>query len=217
MFTGLSTEVIAKQKTYHIQTEDKGKETAEIETVIYCEGKVMVSSRISYAPLLKKGADEEKIYRLMQLYHKKIIEQLKGGVLNFDKTEIQLKPRKKADDNMDEMIISYMEKHLEIEKLKLKVDSALSLKKSSQVVIKVSARKNISSAPIEGAVVSFSIVRDVDSPPQEVFKGSTNSSGHLKAGFSIPDFSGKGALVIEARSFWGNDRVIENIKESDEA
>lgn len=213
MLTGLISKVEVNDKVYNIQTEDKGKEVAEIETLIYCGGEVMAAWRISYAQLLDKENNEGMIYRLMQLQHKEIANQLKLGVLSFDKAEIQLASKKKAVDNMDEVIIDYLIENLQVEELKLKVDSALELRKGNQVRIRVSAQKNITSAPIPGVSISFSIVSETYSQPQELYKGITDSSGKLEASFLIPSFSGKGNLVIDAQSPWGKDRIIEYIKE----
>jgi len=153
------------------------------------------------------------IYRLMQLQHKEIANQLKQGILSFDKTDIQLAPKKRLVDDMDDVIINYLVENLEVEELKLKVEAALELRKGNQVIVRVSAQKHISSAPIQGANITFSVVCDTDSQSQEVFKGLTNSLGRLEASFLIPNFSGKGNLVIDAQSPWGKDRIIENIKE----
>jgi glucan biosynthesis protein len=208
----LTTKVTINEKIYNIQTEDKGHGIAEIETLVYSGGQVMAAWRISYAKLIEKGADEEMIFRLMQLQHKEIIDQIKRGVLSFEKTDIQIRAKpEELEHTMDEMVIDYMMKNLEVEELKLKVEAAMELKKGNQVIIKVSARKHISAAPIEGAHISFNIVEDADANPQEVFKGKTNSLGQLEASFFIPNFSGNGALIIEADSIWGKDRVIQNI------
>jgi len=211
MLTGLISKVEVNQKIYSIQTEDKGKEAAEIETLIYCGGQVMAAWRTSYAQLLDKEDCEEMIYRLMKLQHREIANQLKKGILSFDQTDVQLKAKKKVAD-MDEMIINYLMDKVEVEELKLKVDAALELKKGNQAIIRVSTVKNISSAPIAGANITFSVVNEADSQPQEVFSGTTNALGKLEASFIIPVFSGKGNLVIDAESPWGKDRIIENIK-----
>ncbi len=208
----LTTKITINEKIYNVQTEDKGRGITEIETLVYSSGQIMAAWRISYAKLMEKGADEEMVFRLMQLQHKKIVDKIKKGVLSFDKTDIQLRPKpEELEHTMDEMVIDYMINNLEVEELKLKVDAAMELKKGNQVIIKVSARKHISAAPIEGVNISFNIVEDADSNPQEVFKGTTNYLGQLEASFFVPNFPGNGALIIEADSIWGKDRVIQNI------
>jgi hypothetical protein len=209
----LTTKITINENIYNVQTEDKGRGIAEIETLVYSSGQIMAAWRISYSKLIDKGADEEMVFRLMQLQHKEIVDQLKKGVLSFDKTDIQLRQKpEELEHTMDEMIIDYMTDNLEVEELKLKIDAATELKKGNQVIIKVSARKHISTAPIEGVNISFNIVEDADSNPQEIFKGTTNYLGQLEASFFIPNFPGNGALIIEADSIWGKDRVIQNIK-----
>ena len=208
----LTTKITINEKIYNVQTEDKGRGIAEIETLVYSSGQIMAAWRISYSKLIDKGADEEMVFRLMQLQHKEIVDQLKRGVLSFDKTDIQLRQKpEELEHTMDEMIIDYMTDNLEVEELKLKIDAATELKKGNQVIIKISARKHISAAPIEGVNISFNIVEDADSNPQEIFKGTTNYLGQLEASFFIPNFAGNGALFIEADSIWGKDRVIQNI------
>ena len=210
MFT---TNIEKNQKTYNIQTEDKGKEIAEIETLVYSEGQIMAAWRISYLELLEKGADKEMIHRLMQLQHKEIVDQINAGVLSFGKSEIQLRPKKKFDDNLDEVIIDYLAKNIEVEELKLNIDAAMELKKGNQVIVRVSTRKHITGSPISGAKVIFNLIIDTDSKSQELFKGITDSIGRLQATFFIANFEGTGSLVIDADSIWGKGQVIQYIQD----
>ena len=54
MIVGFNTDIQYRDETFHIQTEDKGKNNPTIETLVYHSGEILLSRRMSYGHLTKK-------------------------------------------------------------------------------------------------------------------------------------------------------------------
>ena len=48
MITGANTDVEYEGRTYHVQTEDKGRENPVVESLIYCQGEILGTRRHDY-------------------------------------------------------------------------------------------------------------------------------------------------------------------------
>lgn len=79
MMTGFNTEILHNDKTYHIQTQDKGPPYNYIETIIYRSGRVLTTRRTSYNAYLSQGDKETIISRLVKEQHEQICQQVKQG------------------------------------------------------------------------------------------------------------------------------------------
>ena len=83
MQIGYNNDVEYRDKTFHIQTEDRGQDSASIETQIFHAGAILDTSIISYEKVLAatEDIDEriEKIRHLMQGNHKKLYKKLFAG------------------------------------------------------------------------------------------------------------------------------------------
>ncbi|MCD6192279.1 MAG: hypothetical protein DRI99_04050 [Candidatus Aminicenantes bacterium] len=77
--TGFNTEILHKNKIYHVQTQDKGPPYNYIETIIYRSGRVLTTRRTPYNALLTQGDREALIARLVQEQHEQICQQVKQG------------------------------------------------------------------------------------------------------------------------------------------
>lgn len=83
MQIGYNNDVVYREKTFHIQTEDRGEASASIETQIFHSGAILDTSIISYTRVLEATDDIderiEKIRMLMQGNHKKLYKKLFAG------------------------------------------------------------------------------------------------------------------------------------------
>lgn len=105
MIVGFNTDVNLRNEIFHIQTEDKGEANPTIETLVYHNGEILVSRRISYGHLLQKGDRFEKIKKMMRGQHDQVISELKGGkFLHLFSLETQSLEEKSLDD----MVIDYL-------------------------------------------------------------------------------------------------------------
>ncbi len=85
MLFGYNTKVPHNKKIYDVQTEDKGEQVAQITTVIYCEGSIVVRRKKDYTVLLNTENYKTKIRKLVENEHKEVIEDLVSGKLNHRK------------------------------------------------------------------------------------------------------------------------------------
>lgn len=106
MIVGFNTDIKYRDEVFHIQTEDKGKNNPTVETLVYHNGEILLSRRISYSHLLKKPDTRKRIKSMMKTQHDQVISELKGGkflhLLSLDTQVVDDKP-------LDEMILDYME------------------------------------------------------------------------------------------------------------
>jgi hypothetical protein len=83
MQIGYNNDVEYREKTFHIQTEDRGEASASIETQIFHRGAILDTSIISYEKVLKKTEDVDEriegIRHMMQLNHKRLYKKLFAG------------------------------------------------------------------------------------------------------------------------------------------
>lgn len=79
MITGYNTDVKHRDTVFHVQTEDKGVETASVESLIYIGGRVLARRMVTYKALLERGEGRDAVSRLMDKQHRMMISQIKGG------------------------------------------------------------------------------------------------------------------------------------------
>jgi hypothetical protein len=80
MITGYNQDVQSGTETLHVQTEDKGREKALIETLVYRGGTIVAAKRTSYADQLANGGIEDvEIAAMIKKQHQIIVAILKAG------------------------------------------------------------------------------------------------------------------------------------------
>jgi len=79
MITGYNTDVRHRDVVFHVQTEDKGVETASVESLIYVGGRILARRMVTYKALLERGEGRDSVSRLMDKQHRMMISQIKGG------------------------------------------------------------------------------------------------------------------------------------------
>lgn len=97
MLVGYNTNIPYKDKTYHVQTEDNGKNNPVIVTLLYSKGAILASKKTSYADIISEPDYEHKVRELMKAQHKVMIKELIAGKYTGDqKTETEGKEEAKA-------------------------------------------------------------------------------------------------------------------------
>ena len=79
MLTGYNTDVEHEGQTFHVQTEDKGKDNPIIETLIYVGGQILAARKKSYADLPKKARTELKVAELIDVQHQRVVRDIRLG------------------------------------------------------------------------------------------------------------------------------------------
>ncbi len=79
MITGYNTDVRHGELVVHVQTEDKGREKALIESVLYVGGRVVATKRSTYSEVLAGGGGDAEIAQQMDHQHRTILAAIKSG------------------------------------------------------------------------------------------------------------------------------------------
>jgi hypothetical protein len=105
MIVGFNTDIKYRNEVFHIQTEDKGKNNPTVETLVYHQGEILLSRRITYGHLTGKSDHRKRVKAMMKTQHDQVISELKEGkflhLLSLDTQTID-------DRSLDEMVIEYL-------------------------------------------------------------------------------------------------------------
>ncbi|MFQ5767207.1 MAG: hypothetical protein ACE5ID_04410 [Acidobacteriota bacterium] len=109
MLTGYNTDIQHEGTTYHVQTEDKGKDNPVIETLIYRGGEILASRRQPYGEELAGGLSEEVLADRMERQHKTVVRDIRLG--KYDPPEMR-RPFGEGiitDRSLDEVVKDFIE------------------------------------------------------------------------------------------------------------
>jgi len=84
MLTGYNTDFKFQGKVYHVQTEDGGRNSPQITSLLYSKGEILASRRTSYADIVKADCLDEVVRELMMEQHKQMIRDLMHGKLELN-------------------------------------------------------------------------------------------------------------------------------------
>lgn len=107
MLTGYNTEFVHKGSNFHVQTEDNGIQNPVIVTLLYREGKILCSRKLSYADILKADCLDNVIRNLMKEQHKQMIMDLRDGKFE-EKAKDPHSPEPSKEESLDDIILDYL-------------------------------------------------------------------------------------------------------------
>src|SRR3984885_4544514 len=85
MLFGHNTNVTLDGTVFHVQTEDRGVNSATIDTTVHCRGRVLHRRTNKYHDLLPLDAEKEKALKTrLDDQHFGVVEELKSGVLKVE-------------------------------------------------------------------------------------------------------------------------------------
>ena len=85
MLFGHNTNVTLDGTVFHVQTEDRGVNSATIDTTVHCRGRVLHRRTNKYHDLLPLDAEKEKTLKTrIDGQHFGIVEELKTGALKVE-------------------------------------------------------------------------------------------------------------------------------------
>jgi hypothetical protein len=79
MLTGFNTNVPYKGKTYHVQTEDTGENSATVTTLLYFEGTILSRKSFDYKDQLEASDWKDTVSAQMKQQHIGMIKELLSG------------------------------------------------------------------------------------------------------------------------------------------
>lgn len=81
MITGFNSQEKYNGQTFHIQTEDRGKKAARIDTIIYRSGGAIVHrKKIPYDDIIASENLTEIVQELMKEIHQKTLNEVRKGL-----------------------------------------------------------------------------------------------------------------------------------------
>ena len=234
MITGYNTDVAHGGQVLHVQTEDKGLETAWIESLVYAGGQILARKRSSYKTLLDRGRGRAAISELMDRQHRLVIAEVRRG--RFDAklsglTQEKHQPQPasnvvaeaaslaqqaaetagptptEAGPSLDQVILDYLNSEAEQDQLVLVMDVADELRLGERAEITLTARSSISSSPIAGVDVTARLISTIEGPAT-LGAGRTDDSGRLRLLLDVPALrQGTAALIVSASSEIGGAEI----------
>jgi hypothetical protein len=82
MVGGFNTNIRYRGHIFHVQTEDGGKESPSIITLLYSGGAILFSKKTSYANQVTADDRETIVRQLMEAQHSAMVQALKSGKLD---------------------------------------------------------------------------------------------------------------------------------------
>lgn len=184
MLFGHNSDVTVGDKRYHVQTEDRGTRHALIDTMVYCDGRVLHRRTNSYHDLLPLDARAEEKLRLRVAHqHHEVIDELRSGTLEFT-DGAGMKPSAPRP-------AAAPAKSIEVE-----LTNGSSWLSGRRATLHVDVRDRDTGAAISGAHVVARVEGAAEVPE---FSTATGTQGQARLAFDMPRLGGtEAALVIEA-------------------
>jgi hypothetical protein len=109
MLTGFNTDVNHEGKTFHVQTEDKGKANPVIETLIYEGGQILASRRQDYAEKAGIGTSRDTLIALMERQHQAVVRDIRLGKYDPPESRRPFGEGIISDRSLDELVKEFIE------------------------------------------------------------------------------------------------------------
>ncbi|MDE0884526.1 MAG: hypothetical protein OSB70_03215 [Myxococcota bacterium] len=87
MLTGYNTNCAYRGVTFHVQTEDSGRERPRIATHLFHGGTILASETCDYAESLDSPDLDQEVKGLMEAQHKAMLRRLVAGELDSELAE----------------------------------------------------------------------------------------------------------------------------------
>ncbi len=202
MLFGHNTNVSVDGTVLHVQTEDRGVNSATLDTTVHCRGRVLHRRTNKYHDLLPLDAEKEKTLKTrLDEQHFGVVEELKSGAL---KVEMPAAPPPRqatpappvpttaaAASSPAPALANPATKALAVEMLNPR--TWLTGKHATLYLV---VRSKEGGTPIAGARVVASIAGAAEPTAVEI---ESSADGHAKLEFDMPKLTGdEAALVIEA-------------------
>ena len=219
MITGYNTDVRHNNRVFHIQTEDKGEGTPEIESLVYVGGEILAAQKTSYADLVKSGRDDRAVQEMLERQHRTMIAAIQRG--RFDGPDGSVRapegmavsgaegpaagpgPAEQAtagDRTLDQVILEYLAAVMTHEQIECSFTPVPDFVAGREAALRIRAQSSESRQPVQGASVQVRILT-TSGKGGMVFQGMTGADGGCPVSFPVPDVpEGSAAAVIRVKS-----------------
>lgn len=203
MITGFNTDVEYDGRTFHVQTEDKGRDNPMVESLVYVGGEILTSRRSSYADIAEAGSfSEPDVQRRMEAQHQSLIHEIQSGRFDpegpkpFGHNII-------TNQSLDEVVHEFLVREIGLERIRLEVEGQPVLQEGTTPTLRLRVIATSSDRPVAGAQVTVKLITTRDKP-RDVFEGTTAADGRIEARFEIPSLTGANAAILCQAQASGN-------------
>ncbi len=216
VLTGYNTDINFEGTTYHVQTEDKGRASPNIESLIYARGEILYSKKTAYDDLVLQDANDKEVAGLMDRQHRTLVEAIRRGKLGQligelppDKSKVgTAPPPPTSEPSLDEVILDYLEAQRGKAHLILSSSGGRDFVYGSETEIRIVAVDSQESAPQAGVKVTVLFKSTAEPRRLQLAEGETDANGVFLARSSLPEFNGgTSAVVVTAESDLGQSEI----------
>jgi hypothetical protein len=204
MVTGYNDSVKHHGKTYHVQTEDRGRKNPIIETLIYVGGKIIHRQVSSYADQNQDPKYDEKVIRiLLDQQHDKIKEEIQAG--RFE----EFRPFGEefiSNRSFEQVVLDFLAEEEKARSLSLDVVAKSAFPPGGSAFVLVRASDKESGQAMAGVKVHAKLLRTTGGP-LDLHELSSDAKGEARIEFEVPAAGGSLALRVWAESAAGRDEI----------
>lgn len=195
MITGFNTDVEYEGRTFHVQTEDKGRANPVVESLVYSGGEIVASRRASYAELARSAEySEAEVLRRMETQHQALIRDIRNGRFDPDGPK-PFGAQIVSNRSLDEVVMAFLVQEAAGERIRIDLEGSELLEEGARPLLRVRVLADASNRPVAGAHVAFKLISTLDRP-MEMFSGETDVDGWLEAALDVPLLPGGNAAVL---------------------
>jgi len=190
MVFGHNTNLTVAGTVYHVQTEARGAGHAQIDTMVYCRGRVLHRRVGKYEDLLPLDAAREQVLRKrVDEQHRRVVEEMRSGALPLV-PDAEIAPAARDSAKAPAPVTAAA--------LAVELLNAKSWLTGKRATLQIAVRDKNDGTPVAGAHVAAKIE---GAAALSEFTAQTDHQGHAKMEFDMPAFSSSAepALIIEAR------------------
>jgi hypothetical protein len=192
MLFGHNTNVTVNGLVIHVQTEDRGSNSALIDTTVYHRGRVLHRRTNNYSDLLPLNPDREAALKVrLDDQHRTVLDELRSGALHVALPATPPAPAPAPITPPQPPAKTLLVQQLSVDLLNPR--TWLTGKHASLYLV---VRRKDGGAPVVGVGVTARVEGAAE--PVQV-SGQTNADGHAQLAFDMPrPASEEIALVIDA-------------------
>jgi len=109
MLTGFNTDVVHDERTFHVQTEDRGKENPVIETLIYEGGRILDARQRRYLQPDGPPLPPDRVAVLLERQHQAVVRDIRLGKYDPPERQKPLGHGIITDRSLDEVVKAFIE------------------------------------------------------------------------------------------------------------
>jgi hypothetical protein len=197
MITGSNTDVDYGGRTYHVQTEDKGRENLVVESLIYCQGEILGTRRIDYSDRVTGGYDEAVIAEFLERQHQRLIREIRNGLWSPEGPKL-VGEEILTDRPFNELVGEFLETDADLQRVHLSLEGESDLAPERKTRLRLRARQgDAQGPPAAGAHLTVRLVGE-GADPVHLAEGESDEEGRFETNVDLSLPGGRPAALVIA-------------------